>query len=159
MKRKIVIFGLAAIGFLGITCLVYAQNLGSGPGAGSPWGEKLGLLFREPWKGLNLTPEQKVKFQEMVKNFIQENAQLIGSLVAKRVELLSLWTDPNSNTEAILAKEKESRDLENQMRDKAVQKLLEARKVLTAEQISKIRTNWGIVLGGMMGGGRRFLDF
>jgi len=159
LKRKIVIFGLVAIGFLGMTYVVYAQNLGSGPGAGSRWGEEFHWLFREPWKGLNLTPEQKVKFQGMLKNFIQENAQLIGSLVAKRVELLSLWTDPNSNTEAILAKERESRDLENQIIDKAVQKLLEARKILTTEQISKLRTNWGIVLGGMMGGGRRFLDF
>ena len=37
-------------------------------------------------KGFTLTWEQKAKFQEMRRMFIRENAQLIGALVAKRLE-------------------------------------------------------------------------
>src|SRR5574340_209919 len=59
-------------------------------------------------------------------------------LVAKRLELQSLWTDPKADPNAILAKEKELRNLKDQMMDKVVQMKLEARKFLTPEQIA----NW-----------------
>jgi Spy/CpxP family protein refolding chaperone len=75
-------------------------------------------------------------------------------LIVRPYEATSLWTDPNSSPEAILAKEKELRDLQNQMRDKVVQGLLEARKILTPEQVSKIGANRGMGRGGMMGRGR-----
>ena len=158
MKRKIVTLGLVAIVFLGVTYAVYAQSSGSGPGTSSRWGESFRWGSWDFGKGLNLTPEQKATFREMRRKFIGENAQLIGAIVAKRLELRSLWTDSNSNPEAILAKEKELRDLQNQMRDKVVQGLLEARKTLTPEQVSKIGANWGMGRGGMMGG-RRGMDF
>jgi Spy/CpxP family protein refolding chaperone len=94
-------------------------------------------------KGLNLTPEQKAKFQELRRKFIVENAQLIGALVAKRLELRSLWADPKADSKTILAKESDLRDLKNRMKDKVVQYKLEFRKSLTPEQIEKL---------GMMGG-------
>jgi Spy/CpxP family protein refolding chaperone len=153
MKRKIVPLGLVVIVFLGVTYVVYAQGAGSGPGASSQWGKRSHWRSWEPGKGLNLTPEQKATFREMRRKFMGENAQLIGALVTKRLELRSLWTDTNSNPEAILAKEKELRDLQNQMRDKVVQGLLEARKTLTPEQLSKFGANWGMGRGGMVGRG------
>jgi Spy/CpxP family protein refolding chaperone len=154
MKKKIMVLGLVAIMFLGVTYAVYAQSSGSGPGTSARWGERSRSGSWGPWKGLNLTSEQRATFREMRRKFMGENAQLIGALVAKRLELRSLWTDPNSSSEAILAKEKELRDLQNQMRDKVVQGLLEARKILTLEQVSKIGANWGMGRGGMMGRGR-----
>src|SRR5512136_2098614 len=60
-----------------------------------------------PDRGLSLTPEQEAKFKEIRRMFIRENAQLIGALVAKRLELRSLWTDSKSDPKAILDKEKE----------------------------------------------------
>lgn len=159
MKRKIVALGLVAIVFLGVTYVVYAQSSGSGPDTSTRCGKRAHWRFWESGKGLNLTPEQKATFREMRRKFMGENAQLIGALVAKRLELRSLWTDPNSNSEAILAKEKELRDLQNQMRDKVVQGLLEARKTLTPEQISKIGAKWGMGRGGKMGRRQRILDF
>ena len=87
-------------------------------------------------KGYSVTPEQKAKFREMRRKFIGENAQLIGSLVAKKLELRSLWTDPKADPKAILDKERELRGLRDQMRDKVVQAMLEARKELTPEQIA-----------------------
>ena len=138
MKKAIIALGLVMVMFFGVS-YVYAQEQGNPPRHGSMHGEK-------SWgygKRLNLTPEQKARFQELRRKFIRENAQLIGGLVAKRLELKSLWTDPKADSQAILAKERELRDLKNRMKDKVIQYRLEARSSLTPEQIEKL---------GMMGG-------
>ena len=129
MKKMIVVLGLVALMVLGVT-YVYAQGPGMGPGhrgMHESWG---------PGKDSSLTPEQKTKFQELRRKFREENAKLIGAGVTKRLELQSLWTDPKADPKAILDKERELRDLQNQVRDKAVQMRLEARKFLTPEQIA-----------------------
>ena len=134
---------------------LYAQSPGYGPppGPGPRWGERPHWGSPEPGMGLNLTAEQKAWFQEMRRKFMEENAQLIGALIAKKLEFRSLWTDPKSDSKAILDKEKELRTLQNQMRDKIIQAMLEARKTLTPEQLAKFSLNWGPRGGGMMGGG------
>jgi Spy/CpxP family protein refolding chaperone len=140
MKKMILTLGLVAVMLLGVT-YVYAQGPGMGPGhrgMHESWG---------PGKDSPLTSEQKTKFQELRRKFREENAKLIGAIVTKRLELQSLWTDPKADSKAILDKEKELRDLQNQLRDKAIQMKLEARKFLTPEQI----TNFGP--GGGMGPG------
>jgi hypothetical protein len=55
-------------------------------------------------------------------------------------------------------KEKELRDLQNQMRDKSLQMKLEARNFLTPEQISEFGQGMGrgFGRGHMMGGGPGF---
>ena len=140
MKKMILTLGLVAVMLLGVT-YVYAQGPGMGPGhrgMHESWG---------PGKDSPLSPEQKTKFQELRRTFREENAKLIGAMVTKRLELQSLWTNPKAESKAILDKERELRDLQNQLRDKAVQMRLEARKFLTPEQI----TNFGP--GGGMGPG------
>ena len=154
MKKRIMTLALVTLMLLGVSH-VYAQSpgYGPGPGPGPRWGERPRWGSSEPGMGLNLTPEQKAKFQEMRRKFIEENAQLIGALIAKRLELRSLWTDPKSDPKAILDKEKELRVLQNQMRDKVIQAMLEARKTLTPEQLAKFRLDWGMCGSGMMGHG------
>jgi len=140
---------LVVVMFFGVS-YVYAQD----PGAGS-WHKHGWMRGQESWgqwKRLNLTAEQKAKFKELRRKFKEENAQLIGELVTKRLELQTLWTDPKADPQAILAKEKELRELQNQIRDKVVQYRLEARNSLTPEQIEKF--GW---MGGMgLGFGRGF---
>ena len=138
MKKALIALGLVTVMFFGVS-YVYAQEQGDPPRHRGMHGEK-------SWghgKRLNLTPEQKARFQELRRKFIGENAQLIGGLVAKRLELKSLWTDPKADSQAILAKDKELRDLQNRMKDKVIQYGLEARNSLTPEQIEKL---------GLMGG-------
>ena len=110
-----------------------------------------------PGKDYPLTPEQKTKLQELRRKFREENAKLIGALVTKRLELQSLWTDPKADNKAILDKEKELRELQNQLRDKGIQMKLEARKFLTPEQIANFGPGCGMGpgygRGRMMGGG------
>jgi len=142
MRKTIVLLGLVALMVLGVA-YAYAQGPGSGPGRGGmheSWG---------PGRDYPLTSEQKAKFQELRRKFREENAKLIGAMVTKKLELRSLWTDPKADSKAILDKEKELRDLKNQLMDKAVQMRLEARKFLTPEQIQ----NWNP--GRRMGRGHR----
>ena len=133
MKKAMVALGLVVVMLLGVS-YVYAQEQGDPPGHGRMHGEK-------SWghgKRLNLTPEQKVKFRELRRKFIRETAQLRGELLTKKLELRLLWTDPKANSQAILAKERELRDLQNRMRDKIIQQKLEFRSSLTPEQIEKL---------------------
>lgn len=147
MKKKILLLGLVAVMLLSVT-YVYAQGYGMGPGhrgMHESWG---------PAKDYPLTPDQKAKFQELRRKFRDENAKLIGAMVTKKLELRSLWTDPKADPKAILDKERELRDLQNQLKDKAVQMRLEARKFLTPEQIENWRPGRGMGMGrGHMAGG------
>ncbi len=145
MKKKVVVLGLVAVMALGVA-YAFAQGQGAGPGAGSGHGPGWG---HERWS--SLTPEQQTKFQELRRKFREDNAKLFGAIVTKRLELQSLWTDPKADSKAILDKEKEMRDLQNQIRDKAVQMRLEARKFLTPEQIQNWKPGWG--MGRGFGGG------
>jgi Spy/CpxP family protein refolding chaperone len=133
MKKAVIALGLVMVMFFGVS-YVYAQEQGDPPRHGWMHGEKSWGQGRK----LNLTLEQKAKFRELRRKFIEENAQLIGGLVAKRLELRSLWTEPKADSKAILAKERELRDLQNRMRDKIMQYKLEARNSLTPEQIEKL---------------------
>jgi Spy/CpxP family protein refolding chaperone len=106
-----------------------------------------------PGKDFSLTPEQKSKFQDLRRKFQLENAQLIGALVAKRIELHALWSDPKADPKAIMEKEKEQASIHFQLREKMVQSKLEARKFLTPEQISHFGQHWGMGFRKMMGHG------
>jgi len=133
MKKTMVALGLVGL-MLFTVSYVYAQEQADPPRHGWMHGEK-------SWgrgKGLNLTAEQKAKLQELRRKFTGENAQLIGELVAKRLELRSIWSDPKADSKAILAKEREFRDLKNRMKDKIIQYKLEFRSSLTPEQIEKL---------------------
>ena len=146
MKKMIITLGLAVVMLLGVT-YVYAQGPGMGPGHRGmyeSWG---------PGKDSPLSPEQKTKFQELRRTFREENAKLIGAMVTKRLELQSLWTNPKAESKAILDKEKELRDLRNQLRDKGIQMKLEARKFLTPEQIANFGPGCG--MGPGFGGGHK----
>jgi Spy/CpxP family protein refolding chaperone len=147
MKKAMIVLGLVVVMLFGVS-YVYAQDPGAGPRHSWMHGQE----SRDQWKMLNLTPEQKARFKELRRKFIEENAQLIGGLVTKRLELRLLWTDPKADPQTILAKEKEWRDLQNRMRDKVVQYRLEARNSLTPEQIEK----FGLMGGMGLGFGRGF---
>ena len=146
--KKTTMIALGLVMLLGVS-YVYAQEQSYPPRHKWMHGEK----YWGQGKRLNLTPDQKARFKELRRKFIEENAQLIGGLVTERLELKLLWTDPKADSRAILAKEKELRDLQNRMRDKIVQYILEARNSLTPEQIEKL----GLVDGRGLGFGRSFM--
>jgi len=140
MKKGMIVLGLATVMFLGITW-AYAFGPGFGP--------RHGEMFSCPQVS-NLTPEQNTKLQELRRKLNEETTQLRGTIFSKRSELQSLWTDPKADAQAITDKEKELRDLQNQMKDKMLQLRLEARKLFTPEQLSEFGPGWG---QGMRGPG------
>ncbi len=150
MKKSIIILSLVAMVLLGVT-YVYAKGQEFGPGHKAMPSQEFWGACKIP----DLTPEQKAKFQELRRKHNDETAQLKGSLLTKRLELRSLWTNPKADSKAIMDKEKELRDLQNQLKDKAVQNMLEARKILTPEQLSEFgsRCRMGFDHGHMMGDG------
>jgi Spy/CpxP family protein refolding chaperone len=156
MKRILIAMGLTIIMSLGVS-YVSADDHPKGAGhggthqdAGAHQHESLG-----PGKALDLTPEQQAKFKELRRKLEDETAQLKGTLLTKRLELRSLWRNPKADPKAILDKEKELRDVQNQMRDKIIQNKLEARKFLTPEQISEMGPGRGMGHGS---GGRHMMD-
>ncbi|OGP63273.1 MAG: hypothetical protein A2169_08555 [Deltaproteobacteria bacterium RBG_13_47_9] len=139
MKKRVIALALVTTMILGAT-YVYAQGPGFRPGhRGGP--------HQESWcygESSSLTAEQRSKFQELRRRFNEETAPLRGAMVTKRLELRSLWTNPKADSKAITDKEKELRDVQNQMRDKAVQYKLEARNILTPEQIEQFEKGRGM---------------
>ena len=151
MKKRMIILGMVALMLLGVTH-VYAQGPGFGPGhrgmgPHQSWG---------PGEDYPLTPEQKTKFQELRQKFNEETVQLRGAVFTKRLELRSLWTNPKADSKAITDKEKELRDLQNQMKDKMIQLKLEGRKILSPEQLAEFKPGRGMGFGRghMMGYGQ-----
>lgn len=146
MRKKIITIALTIAILLGVT-YVYAQEPGAGFG---PKGR------HESWtpKGIPpLSQDQISKFQELRQKFIAETAKLRGDLLTKRLELKSLWTNPKADDKVIVEKEKELRDLKNQLSDKVLQFRLESRKFLTPEQIA----GFGLGFGPGRGFGRQHM--
>jgi Spy/CpxP family protein refolding chaperone len=151
MKKRIIVIGLIAVMVIGAS---YASAQGPGPGPGPG---RMEQANRGPQNRLNLAPDQKAKLQELRRKFNDETAQLRGSLLTKRLELRSLWTNPKADSKSILQKESELKDLQNQFRDKSFQMRLEARNILTPEQLDQIGKGRGagpgFGRGHMMGPG------
>ncbi len=141
MKKTMMALGFVMVLIFSLT-YVYALDQGGDPGQ-----KGMGEMghSHKGWghdKGLSFTPEQQAKFKELRRDFRRDNAQLIGSLVAKKIELQALLTDPKADSNAIMDKSRELRDVQNQLRDKFVGTMLEARKMLTPEQIDNLKPAW-----------------
>lgn len=142
MKKILIVLGMVAFYFLTVT-YVPAQGM---PRFHNPPGPANPPCPRgEPGKGPSLTPEQQTKFQELTLKFNEETAALKGSLLGKKLELQALWSNPKTEPNTIMVKEREMRDLQNQMDEKTLQHKLETRKLLTPEQISQFGQSMGRV--------------
>ena len=140
MKKILIVLGIVAFCFLTVTN-VPAQGM---PGFHNPPGPPNMPCPRGlPGKESSFTPEQQAKFQELTQKFNEETATLKGSLLGKRLELQALWSNPKAEQDTLMAKEREMRDLQNQMDEKTLQHKLETRKLLTPEQISQFGQSMG----------------
>ncbi len=89
-------------------------------------------------KHLGLTDQQLAKMKELKNSFHADSRDLRYNLEIKRVEMRKLFTDPKTDDETLLAKQKEIRDLRQQLSEKKAQMKIEWRKILTPEQIAKL---------------------
>jgi Spy/CpxP family protein refolding chaperone len=148
MKKTLVVIGLVAVMFLGVS-YVYAR----GPGFGSGRGPGAGPGNCPGFGGAsNLTPEQQTQMRDLQQKHYNEVAPLREKMFNLRQELRALWADPKADRQVIQSKTREMSDLRDQMQDKMVQLKLEARNLLTPDQISAFGAGCG--KGGK--GGRGF---
>jgi Spy/CpxP family protein refolding chaperone len=89
-------------------------------------------------KHLGLTDQQLAKIKELKYSFHNDTRDLRYNLEIKRLEMRKLFTDPKTDDATLLAKQKEIRDLRQQLSDKRDGMKLEWRKILTSEQIAKL---------------------
>ncbi len=114
---------------------------------------------------LNLSKEQISKSREIWRRYFMDTHNLRYDVMAKRVEMEKLFTDPKADSAALLARQKEMSALRQQLMDRRAAAIIEWRSILTPEQIEKIdflimihhglgwkRTGWQREKGGGWGG-------
>jgi Spy/CpxP family protein refolding chaperone len=155
MKKMIV--AVLAVAVLATSGIAMAQGWGRGPGMGMGYGPcssgygPQGFGPGTPMAGLNLTPEQNQKMNAMREGFFKETIPLRNDLMAKQLEMRTLWSQTTPDQEKILAKQKEINALRAQMQEKATKHRLEMRQILTPDQQAKLQDFPGGL--GMMGPG------
>ena len=135
MKKIIVAVMMVAL--LAAAGLAMAQGCEKCSGMGMEYGHHSGgghMGGHGLWKALNLTPEQTQKMQALRESFFKETLPLRNDLMSKKLELRSLWLQPNLDEEKILAKQKEISSLRAQLGEKAIKNRFAMRQILTPEQ-------------------------
>ena len=143
MKRKNFIIGIALL----LTVALFASAaMAWGPGcAGCGRGMRYALLSNVPTIP-NLTPEQASKIQTIREAYLKEITPLQQQLLAKRLELHSLWLSPNPDQAKINALQKDILNLTAKLQEKSTNARLEVIKVLTPEQQAQL-TMYGPFIG------------
>jgi Spy/CpxP family protein refolding chaperone len=117
------------------------------PGAFGPGPEGPGRLQGGPGPAfpggidparLNLSKEQLSKMRAMADRFFQETRDLRYEVLQKELEMRKLFTDPKVDDATLLAKQKELSTLHLKLMDRSAQLMIEARKILTPEQIQEL---------------------
>ncbi len=152
-KAKVWMVGAALLTMTGLA-------VAAGPGMGRGWGNNPDCPRGGGYDRLNLTAEQKTKMNELREKTWKDTVTLRNEMQTKRLELQTLWTNPNPEKDKITAKQKEMNALREKMQTKMTESRLEARKFLTPEQAAELATSGpGMGFGGhgrgkgrMMGG-------
>ena len=87
---------------------------------------------------LNLTQEQKDRMKELRSRFSADTHDLKYDIRLKHLEMKKLFTDPKTDDQTLLAKQKELSALVLKLMDKKAQMKIEWRKILTPEQLQKL---------------------
>jgi len=110
--------------------------------AHGPWGKRgYGYPGCDYGYYSNLSPEQREKLQAQNEKFYQDTTGLRRELYQKRLELEELWVDPKADPEKIKAKQREMFELQNQLREKALDHRMALRDLVPEEQFG--RQPWG----------------
>jgi Spy/CpxP family protein refolding chaperone len=103
--------------------------------------------------GVNLSQDQSVKMNSLQQAFAKETADLDAKIYQKQLELNGLLLQPAPDAAKISGVQKEISGLQLQLNEKSVSYQLEARKVLTAEQVAQLPPGCALGFGPMTGGG------
>jgi Spy/CpxP family protein refolding chaperone len=87
---------------------------------------------------LDLTEEQRIAIQKIDNVYDDQIRSLQERLMSRKLELQSVFRDPQADEETLRAKAREVFDLQNECRNVAMDYQIEIRRTLTPEQIR----NW-----------------
>ncbi len=135
-----------------------APGAAVGPGAGmaSMYRGQFGPVdHHKAWMAayLKLTPEQFAKLNDLKNSYLLDTRDLRYDMAIGHIEMMRLFTDPKASAAAIQAKIKQLQALRQKMMDRRIQMVLQARSILTPEQLTKLSLL--PLKRGMMGGGMR----
>jgi len=148
IMKKITLTMMAVIMGLLLTAQAYAW----GPGPGRRDGHCRGIALEK----LNLTDDQKAKFETLQTKHFKATEPLREKIHGKAVELRQLWLQAEPNKNKIIAKQKEIRALRDQLDDKRIAYRFEVNKLLTKEQKEKLAAcGWDKKAGFGPRGGKR----
>jgi Spy/CpxP family protein refolding chaperone len=88
---------------------------------------------------LNLSQKQREDLQQLADQFGNDTAATRGTIMVKRLELKRLSKDPEANVYTIRKVERELNVLEQEFSRKIHQVEIEHRRILTPEQINKMK--------------------
>jgi Spy/CpxP family protein refolding chaperone len=144
MKRLIVSSVLVVITLMW-TLSAEAQWWG-GRGRGAGQGQ-----WANPY-GINLTDDQTKKLNSLHQSFLKDTGELNIKIDQKQLELNSLLLETNPDAQKAANLQKEISALQSQFNEKRINYQLEARKILTPEQLSQLPPGCTFGFGNLMGG-------
>jgi Spy/CpxP family protein refolding chaperone len=142
MRKRVCQVFLSFVLVIALITALSAPAAAQGPPERGGWGFRggrgMGGMHRDmmDWASrLHLTEEQTAKLQELRESYLRDTLPWRNELVIKRFDLRDLLRNPQSDPNAILAKQREISQLESKIQERALLYHLEMRKVLTPEQI------------------------
>jgi len=87
---------------------------------------------------LNLTPDQLAKMGDLHNRYYMQTRDLRYDLMVGRLESIRLFLDPKADSAAILAKQGQVSALRQRLADTMARMMVDARAILTPEQIQKL---------------------
>jgi len=145
MKNTLTITALIVL-LLTSAVAAEAQCWKSGTGGG------MGPGWRSDFSGLNLTEDQQKKLDSLYQAYGKDVANLHNKLGQKQMEMNSLLLESNPDQSRVANLQKELSGLQAQTNDKRINYQVEARKILTPEQIAQLSPGCTLGFNTMMGG-------
>lgn len=107
-----------------------------------------------PAGNLNLTAEQSEKLNGLHQGFLKETLPIQNELASKALEFRTLLASPSTDKTQVKAKQQEMFVLQNKMQEKSLAYRLDAREILTPDQISMLPPGCGLGFAAGAGYGR-----
>jgi len=152
MKKEITSAGI----FLGCIVIVSFLSFASLYGQTSGIAPATGLNTYSDY--LRITPEQNETIQNIQDKFLKETASTQNELNSQYLALQTMLSQPTADDAGIIAKQNEIVAMQQKLQEKELKYGLEAKAVLTPEQISFLPPGctMGFILGRGYGMGRGF---
>ncbi len=146
MGKRLILLLFAIILILPVLAQAQAGPSGEDLGSPPPRGRMMGPMHHPmaDWaRRMNLTEAQMEKLRELRESYLQDTLTWRNERLVQRYHLRNMLRDPKVDAAIILAKQKEISDLEAKIQERTVLFQLEARGILTPEQMRLLPRDWG----------------